>query len=1040
MSDTYDVLETLTGDDKIVREALTRLEYCSNREGECRKLFLEDIKFANADSNNGYQWPNDIQTNRNCEKRPCLTINKTHQHNLQIINDAKQNKASIKIRPVGNESTYEAAEVYEGIIRHIEYISNASDAYDTGVKFQVEGGIGYWRVVTDYIGDDTFDQEIYIRRIKDPLSVFLDPDINEIDGSDAMFGFVFTDMKREMAREKYPKFKDMMGQNALGNSDNWIDDHHVRVCEYFRRVKKTDRLITFQHPDTGIQHTMRESKLPPKIAKAVIDDPISQCRGIEDYEVEWFLFIGNKIADRRIWPGTTIPLVRCIGEETIIDGKIDRKGHTRAMKDPQRIYNYWSPLALDTPLPTPSGWTTMEAVRAGDWLLDESGNPVEVSGVSPVFIRRKCYRVNFDDGSHIVADAEHKWTVEERGKAIMGGWEWLDKTVSTAELTPKKHFIKTTKPLDLPDIELPIDPYLLGVWLGDGDSMCARICAGAFDIEEMRENIISLNTPYNIGVARMYRDRSAGVFTVHGLLSSLQKLGLVGNKHIPEIYLRASRKQREALLQGLMDTDGSISARKQCDFTNTNNAIAFGFSELLRSVGIKAVFCRRKATRRMFPSGKEYACQEATQFSFSADPDQPVFRLKRKFNVQTQDRITHWRRTKRHRINSVVEVQSVPVKCVAINSASHLFLAGEGMVPTHNSAAVEFVALQGKTPFVGAAAAIEGNETYWREANVKNFSILPYKHVDDDGNPIPPPTRAEAPVFAPAYVQGMQVAQAEMAMVSGQYEATFGEKSNERSGRAINERARQGDRATYHFIDNQAIAIRRTGKIIIELIPKIYDTKREINILANDGVPSRVTIDPEAKQSYLIKRKQEAEEVAQIMINPNIGRYDVQADVGPAYATRRQEAFNALSQILSQSSELVPLVGDLLFKAADFPMAEEVAERLERMVPPQAKGEGMTPAVQQMQMQLKQMQGSIAALIGQLAEEKSKVKAKDQQKEIDVYEAITKRIEVLLKNVIVTPKDNATMLHDLMVEEHASSLRQAEAASAPDLQAEAQNV
>jgi hypothetical protein len=687
MSDTYDVLETLHGDEKIVREAKTRLEYCSNREGECRKLFLEDIKFANADSNNGYQWPNDIQTNRNREKRPCLTINKTHQHNLQIINDAKQNKASIKIRPVGNESTYEAAEVYEGIIRHIEYISNASDAYDTGVKFQVEGGIGYWRVVTDYIGDDTFDQEIYIRRIKDPLSVFLDPDINEIDGSDAMFGFVFTDMKREMAREKYPKFKDMMGQNALGNSDNWIDDHHVRVCEYFRRVKKTDRLITFQHPDTGIQHTMRESKLPPKIAKAVIDDPISQCRGIEDYEVEWFLFIGNEIADRRIWPGTTIPLVRCIGEETIIDGKIDRKGHTRAMKDPQRIYNYWS------------------------------------------------------------------------------------------------------------------------------------------------------------------------------------------------------------------------------------------------------------------------------------------------------------------------------------------------------SSAVEFVALQGKTPFVGAAAAIEGNETYWREANVQNFSILPYKHVDDDGNPIPPPTRAEAPVFAPAYVQGMQVAQAEMAMVSGQYEATFGEKSNERSGRAINERARQGDRATYHFIDNQAIAIRRTGKIIIELIPKIYDTKREINILANDGVPSRVTIDPEAKQSYLIKRKQEAEEVAQIMINPNIGRYDVQADVGPAYATRRQEAFNALSQILSQSSELVPLVGDLLFKAADFPMAEEVAERLERMVPPQAKGEGMTPAVQQMQMQLKQMQGSIAALIGQLAEEKSKVKAKDQQKEIDVYEAITKRIEVLLKNVIVTPKDNATMLHDLMVEEHASGLRQVEAAA-----------
>ncbi len=696
MSDnTDDVLETLTGDDRIVREAKTRFEYCSAREGECRKLFLEDVKFSNGDSNNGFQWPNDIQTNRNREKRPCLTINKTHQHNLQIINDAKQNKAAIKIRPVGNEATYEAAETFEGIIRHIEYISNASDAYDTAVKFQVEGGIGYWRVVTDYTGDDTFDQEIFIRRIKDPLSVYLDPDISEIDGSDAMFGFIFTDMKREEAREKYPKFKGMMGQNAIGNADNWIDDRHVRVAEYYRRVKKEDRLIAFKHPHTGAQHIMRESELPPEIAKPIIDNPENQFRGIEGFDVEWFLFIGNEIADRRVWPGSTIPIVRCIGEETIIDGKIDRKGHTRALKDPQRIYNYWS------------------------------------------------------------------------------------------------------------------------------------------------------------------------------------------------------------------------------------------------------------------------------------------------------------------------------------------------------SSAVEFVALQGKSPFVGPAAAIEGYESYWREANTQNFSILPYKHVDDDGQPIPPPQRAQPPVFAPAYVQGMQVAQNEMMMVSGQYEATFGEKSNERSGKAINERERQGDRATYHFIDNQAIAIRYTGKIILELIPKIYDTPRVVNIMANDGAESKVMIDPSAKQAFLQKRQQTQEEATQIILNPKIGKYDVQADVGPAYATRRQEAFNALSQILSQSSELVPLVGDLLFKAADFPMAEEVAERLERMVPPQAKGEGVTPAVQQMQGQLQHMQGLLTTLMQQLSEEKSKMKARDVQKEVDIYKAITDRMEVMLKNVTITPKDNAKMLHDLMKEEHKASLQPAEDAIEPTLKDDA---
>lgn len=681
MSDTdNDVLETLSGDAKIVAEAKKRFDYCSAREGECRKLFLEDVKFSNGDANNGYQWPNDIQSNRNREKRPCLTINKTHQHNLQIINDAKQNKAAIKIRPVGNEACYEASEVFEGIIRHIEYVSNASDAYDTAVKFQVEGGIGYWRVITDYVDDETFDQEIYIRRVKDPLSVYIDPDISEVDGSDAMFGFIFTDMKREEAREKYPKFKDMMGQNAIGNADNWVDDNHVRVAEYYRRVKKEDHLIAYKHPQTGDQAFILESKLPEDIADAIKNDKTTKYRKVDGYEVEWFLFIGNEIADRRPWAGTTIPIVRCIGEETIIDGKIDRKGHTRALKDPQRIYNYWS------------------------------------------------------------------------------------------------------------------------------------------------------------------------------------------------------------------------------------------------------------------------------------------------------------------------------------------------------SSAVEFVALQGKSPFVGPAAAIEGYETYWREANTQNFSILPYKHVDDDGNPIPPPERAQAPTFAPAYIQGMQVAKDEMEMVSGQNQANFGAKSNERSGVAINERARAGDRATFHFIDNQAIAIRYTGKIILELIPKIYDTPRVIHIMAKDGTESKVSVDPNAQQAFIQKQKQDLDSTTEVLFNPNVGKYDVQADVGPAYATRRQEAFNALSQILSQSSELIPLVGDLLFKAADFPMAEEVAERLERMVPSQAKGEGIPPQVQQLQGQVQHMQGLMTSMMQQLADEKAKLKSKDQMRDIDVYKAITDRLDTIAKHFEVTPKDKANMLHDLMVEEHKASL------------------
>ena len=146
--------EQLTGDERVIAEAQRRFKTCEEWESRARKLFLEDIKFANADSDNGYQWPNEIRRNRDVDERPCLTINKTREHNLQIINDAKQNKPRCTVRPVGNGATYEASQVFEGIFRHIEYISNASVAYDTATSFQVQGGIGYWRVVwTDHKAD-----------------------------------------------------------------------------------------------------------------------------------------------------------------------------------------------------------------------------------------------------------------------------------------------------------------------------------------------------------------------------------------------------------------------------------------------------------------------------------------------------------------------------------------------------------------------------------------------------------------------------------------------------------------------------------------------------------------------------------------------------------------------------------------------------------------------------------------------------------------------------------------------------------------------
>jgi hypothetical protein len=142
---------------KIVAEAKERFARCEEHESEFRKRFVEDLKFANGDSDNGWQWPDQIRNARDGDSRPCLTINKTRQHNLQIINDAKQNKPSVKTLPVDGDADIEIAKILDGIVRHIEYNSHAEIVYDTATEFAVQAGIGYWRVVCEYAHDGSRD-------------------------------------------------------------------------------------------------------------------------------------------------------------------------------------------------------------------------------------------------------------------------------------------------------------------------------------------------------------------------------------------------------------------------------------------------------------------------------------------------------------------------------------------------------------------------------------------------------------------------------------------------------------------------------------------------------------------------------------------------------------------------------------------------------------------------------------------------------------------------------------------------------------------
>jgi hypothetical protein len=616
---------------------------------------MDDVRFGNGDSVNNAQWPTEIANNRITSDKPCLTMNRVRQYCLNILNDSRNNKPGIKINPVGGGASFKAAQIYEGIIRHIEYISNAQQAYDAASWWQVYAGLGWFRVITGYANDNSFDQEIYIQRVADAMSVYLDPTIHEYDGSDAKWGFVFRDMEQDEFEKEYPRYKDKVTSNtaplATDDGYGWATRDTIRICEYFRKVEDSDVL---HHMQDG--STIKEGDVDNSDVRNMVRQSSVRRREIPNHKIEWFLIAGSEVVEKRDWPGKYIPLCRVVGEETVIDKQLDRKGHVRNITDAQRAYNYYS------------------------------------------------------------------------------------------------------------------------------------------------------------------------------------------------------------------------------------------------------------------------------------------------------------------------------------------------------SAGIEFVALQAKTPYVAPINAIEGYENEWKQANTVNLAVLPYNHMDDDGKEIPRPQREQAPVFADAYLKGMTVAQNEMAMVSGQFEASLGMQGNERSGKAINERQRAANTATGHYVDHLSSSIRFCGKIVLDLIPKIYDTPRLLKILNIDGTQGTVALDPNSPQAHqeipAMPTEPESidpQHVASIF-NPNIGEYAVQADVGPSYQTSRLESFNALSDIMAQNESMAPLVMDVWAQMGDFPMADVLADRFRRMLPPQAQADHPDPRMGQMQQMLAQQHQVMQQQGAELEQYKQKDKAKQQDAERDWYDSETKRL------------------------------------------------
>ncbi|KFC61950.1 portal protein [Massilia sp. LC238] len=636
-------------DQKIIDRCKKGLASALEREQNARDRWKADYKFANADPDNGYQWDAALLKARMNDPngaRPALTINKTKQHNRQITNEARQNKPAVRVFPVDGGADKKTAQILNGIIRHIEANSDADSAYETATEHQVDAGVGYWRVVTDYASDDSFDQEIFIRRIKNPLNVVLG-DHNEADASDAREGWIFNDVPRDEFLRRYPNVNPA-DWDAL-DSAGWVTRDTVRECEYFLITDEEDTLIV---GDDGA--TVLWSKLSPEDqARYKLRNDLRK-RPVKRAKLTWYKLGGDgEQLDSRELAGRYIPIVKVVGEELEIDGEIDRKGHTRGMKDAQRMYNYWT------------------------------------------------------------------------------------------------------------------------------------------------------------------------------------------------------------------------------------------------------------------------------------------------------------------------------------------------------SAGVEFGALQGKQPYLAPAEAIEGYEEYWNNINKSNQPYLPYNAFDGDGNAIPMPVRQQPPVAAPMYMSGMQVAAEELKMASGQYDSSLGRSGNATSGRQELAQQQKGDTATFHFRDNVARAIRYTGKILVDLIPKIYDTPRIARMLGEDGKDDEVQIDPSMKVAYREEQDPMTNEIKRIF-NPSIGRYDVRVGSGPSYSTRRQEAFYALTDLAGRNPQVMQVAGDLVMKAADFPMAEELAERFEKALPPNIKDKNApTPEMQQLQQKLEQTEAQLQAL-GQQYNQLHDGREVDERKlYLDQYRAETERLKII---------------------------------------------
>ena len=319
--------------DDTLKDYLEAFKAAEEAEADQRKEMLDTLKFVKL----AEQWPEEVIKKRKLEGRPCLTINRLPAFAKQVTNDARQNRPAIKCHPVGDGADKETAEILNGLIRNIEYSSNAPVAYDTSIDFSVNCGIGYVTVDIDYADSDTFDKDILIKRVSNPFSIYGDPTSTAADSSDWNRAFVTDRLTEKEFKRRYPKADVVNFEASDDREDEWYEEGRIRIAESWIRERKAVNLLKLT--DGSLMMEPEYLKL-----KEILDAQgitVEADRPSSIYVVKQRIITGAEILETNDWPGKYIPIIPCYGEEVVVEGKRSFQSLFFNAKDSQRNYNYW---------------------------------------------------------------------------------------------------------------------------------------------------------------------------------------------------------------------------------------------------------------------------------------------------------------------------------------------------------------------------------------------------------------------------------------------------------------------------------------------------------------------------------------------------------------------------------------------------------------------------------------------------------------------------------------------------------------------------